>query len=176
MRFDADGKRLEKRVRWPHWYPGANGRRWQRFQRDGLQLLEHDGTVLRTVERDSENRWIRDYDRVATAPDGSIAILASDEQRALVFSSTGEPTHALALPPGVTGWVRFAFDGRLMTFALGGAASEPGAVLLFDLEGRAQRFEPPRAAEVWWPLFAAGGRELWLFDGDRSIERFALPD
>jgi len=178
VRFDAAGKRLGKREPMPHWYRGAGGRRWQRLRQGGLQLLEHDGTPLRTVERDSENRWIRGLDRVATALDGSIAITTGqtdDSQHALVFSSTGEPTHALALPPGVPGWSNFAFDGQRFAFAFGGRKL-PGAILLLDLEGHAQRFDPPRAIELWQPFFAGGGRELWLFDGDHSLERFALPD
>jgi hypothetical protein len=39
---------------------------------------------------------------------------------------------------------------------------------------RAPQLALARAAQGWTPFFAAGGRELWLFDGARRVERYAL--
>jgi hypothetical protein len=53
---------------------------------------------------------------------------------------------------------------------------EPGAVVLMDVHGRELgRFVPEGDVAVWMPFFAAGGRELWLFDRERTIRRYAAP-
>ena len=46
---------------------------------------------------------------------------------------------------------------------------------LLDLRTQELRTVAALRSDVYWTLaFAAGGKELWLFDGERRVERYRL--
>jgi len=140
---------------------------------EALHLLDRTGKLVRKLERTPDDKWLRNLDRAGVAPDGSIALAASNGIH--LYSPAGDPVRTLEAPEGMPGWATFAYDGERLAIGVQ-RKDAPGAVVLMDAQGRTLgRFEPERAVSLWLPFFAAGGKELWLFDGERSLERYALP-
>lgn len=76
---------------------------------------------------------------------------------------------------GVASWCGLAFDGRRVALAFEERASKAASIGILDIESGELRHMPfGRAGARRTPFFAAGGEELWLFDGERRVERFAL--
>lgn len=144
-----------------------------------LLLVTADGTIERTIERASDGSWLRELGTAAVAPDGSFALTTGLGTRKYpglkLFSATGEALRTIMPPKAMESWAPFAYDGQ--RFAIGLAhEGHPGSAVLLDIEGRELgQFTPPGEVTFWIPYFAAGGKELWLFDMGYKIERYALP-
>jgi hypothetical protein len=183
VRFAASGTRLES--------PGGpDGDRYAQRGSDrvwivgykALFLVDVDGEIVRRIDRAPDGRWLRGTAGAGVAPDGSIAVATCDRLASgggtpgiHVYSASGEPVRSFAPPKDMPGWLPLAFDGERLAIGLY-RDRQPGEVVLMDAHGRELgRVRPPGEVECWQPFFAAGGDELWLFDGERRIERFALP-
>jgi hypothetical protein len=184
LAFAADGTRIGF-GRWPEagYKPDFHARRaaegaWV-VAYEELLLVARDGKLVRKIERAPDGNWLRDLGPGAVAPDGSFALatdLLQRENPALhLYSSGGDPVRTFVPPQGCTSWAPFAYDGARLAIAVE-EEEKPGTVVMLDVEGRELgRFTPPGDVRVWIPYFAAGGKELWLFDMGYRIERYALP-
>jgi hypothetical protein len=187
--FAADGTRLGF-LAWPkaglrlgsspdfHARRGAKGAWVVGYEQ--LHLVAADGTIERTIERGSDGSWLRELGTAAVAPDGSFALatglLYRKNPGLHLFSATGEGLRRLEPPEGMASWAPFAYDGQRIAIGLSTADERPGSIVLLDADGRELgRFTPPGEVTFWIPYFAAGGRELWLFDLGYRLERYALP-
>lgn len=149
-----------------------------------LLLVAGDGSVLREIKHTPDGLFLRAPGPCAVAPDGAVALATGlefsgpediDRYADLhLFTSSGEPVSTLDLPSRIDGRP-FAYDGARFAFGMS-EPGKPGSIVLLDTEGRELgRFTPPGETETWIPYFAAGGQELWLFDTEFRIERYALP-
>lgn len=177
VRFDPSGRptRVEGSRSW--YAQPRTGRLWLAGFRS-VRLVTPDGSLLRTIERGADDTWLRRVDRAAVAPDGSLA-LASEWGRTNrvvhLYTPDGDPVRMLALPEGYAAWQPFAFDGERLAFGVENSDDSAGSVVLLDVQGECLgRFTPARPVRFWTPYFAAGGTELWLFDGERRVERYRL--
>lgn len=185
LAFAADGTRIGFGS-WPeagykpdfHARRGAEGAWIVGYEE--LLLVARDGKIVRKIERTPGGNWLRDLGTASVAPNGSIALttdagLGGGTPGIHLYDSTGAPVRSLPAPEGIPGWAPFAYDGAKLVFGLQ-REREPGLIVLLDAEGRELgRFTPPGDVRFWIPYFAAGGKELWLFDMGYRIERFALP-
>jgi hypothetical protein len=181
VRFAADGTRrgMERRVLdsyFEDWLaqPGT-GRTWV-VGYEGVCLIEADRRIVRSVARAPDGTWLRGLEEAAVAPDGRLALVSSHSSKRLhLYSAAGEPERSLDLPPGLVTWSPVAFDGARLAFLERETGSETLHVGLFDVAtGRHERLSAASPEVPWTPCFAAAGKELWLFDGERRIERYAL--
>ena len=149
-----------------------------------ILLVAGDGTLVRKIKHTPDGLSIRAPGPCAVASDGSLALATGwefsgpsefDRYADLhLFTSSGEPVCTFDLPSRIDGRP-FAFDGARLAFGVG-EPGKPGSIMLLDTDGRELgRFTPPGETETWVPYFAAGGQELWLFDTEFRIERYALP-
>lgn len=185
-RFGANGERLgigpaTSADGLQKWYaqPGT-GRMWV-VGRSSVSLREADGRVLRSIERAPDGKWLHGLTDAAVARDGSLAVTSVETAlggrvvaRLLVCSPEGEASRFLDLPPDFVTYRSFAFDGRKLACLLWDSAFTTSMGLV-DLEtGVVQRLALERSCVHWTPAFAADGSELWLFDGERRVERYRL--
>lgn len=143
-----------------------------------LCRLDATGAVLRRIERTAANHWLRTLHQAAVAPDGSLALTESEDANGPVtihlFTAEGDPLRSFEVPEGMGRWAPFAYDGARLAVVVS-VRNGPATVLLLDEQGApVGRFRPEEKSPSWQPFFAAEGRELWLFDGGRRVERYAL--
>jgi len=187
VRFGANGERLGIDSLTPaetsqKWYaqPGT-GRTWV-VGRSSVLLKEPDGRVVRSIERAPDGTGLRGLVEAAVARDGSIAVCSVEasfggrvSSRLLVCSAEGETTSSHDLPPEFVTDRPFAFDGRRLACLLWDSGGNTTSLGLLALETRVVRYAVlERSGVHWTPAFTAGGNELWLFDGDRRVERYRL--
>jgi hypothetical protein len=185
VRFDASGERrglarLALDQVSQEWYaqPGT-GRTWV-VGYDALFLVGADRTVVRSIVRAPDGTWLREMGPAGVASDGSIALATGNEWsgsalRLHVYSAAGDPVRSLDLPRGTATWSPIAFDGGRLAFSLQDPAKRASSVALLDLGTQElERLVPERSDVLWTPAFAAGGHELWLFDGAHRVERYRL--
>jgi sugar lactone lactonase YvrE len=135
-------------------------------------LVDRAGKVLKTIERCPDGRWLELPRAAAVSPDGSLAVIARGAVH--FYAATGEPIRTVPLPDPLKGtFASIAYDGNRV------AIVEDKVVTLLDSSGRPQqRFSPVEQGDeppAGPPFLAAGGRELLLFDGQRTIIRYELP-
>jgi hypothetical protein len=178
------------------WYSQpTTGNRWVvGFEK--LWLVAPNRVPRRTIDRTASGQWLERPGPAAVAPDGSIALVSEAKPRDLmepdaghvvtIYGREGEAIRTWAAPDGILTWAGVAFDGTHFVALARGAASTPSrtevepsiAVLGFDANGAPQfRFDPPGASQRTrvFLVAAARGSELWIFDGERAIDRYALP-
>jgi sugar lactone lactonase YvrE len=185
VRFDPSGERhgiarLALDQVSQDWYaqPGT-GRTWV-VGYEALFLVESDRSVVRSIVRAPDGTWLREMGPAGVAPDGSIVLATGREWngsplRLHVFSAVGDPVRSLDLPPGTATWSPFAFDGKQLAFSVQDPATRASSLVLLDLGTQElRRIAVERSDVLWTPAFAAGGHELWLFDGARRVERYRL--
>jgi len=184
VRFDASGTRRGSAgpagQEFSEWYaqPGT-GRVWAVGYRE-LALIEPGGRTVARIERAPDGSWLKDLGEAAVGPDGTLAVLASDdlfsaESRLLVFGPTGAPLRVVELPANVWKIAPIAFDGRRVVFSRRDPGTKTSSLALLDLERRTcARLDLAPTSETSTPFFAAGGRELWIFDGARRVDRVRI--
>jgi hypothetical protein len=154
-----------------------SGRRWVLGFRS-LALVGPDGAILRKIDRRPDGVWLKSFGTGAVAPDGSLALLVSpiddrdDPATISLYDPSGRPVRTLRVP--TTSRRPYGLDYKPGLLVVG----EPGAVLALDTSGRKLwRFvpDPGRREQFWTPLLPHTTHELWLFDGVRTIVRYALP-
>jgi sugar lactone lactonase YvrE len=191
LRLRSDGTRVgwEKqsldtvREKWA-FQPGTR-KRWVAGY-ENVWLTDEAGKPLRQIRRQPDRRWLAHPDAIAVAPDGSLAVSASDGMRTgaqgsrlNIYSPAGEPVRTIPLPDGQPS-VRLAFDGRRAVIAQsvrGGTelflvTVDDGSLKRLTLDGKTLLPDGH-----WVPAFGPDGRELWLTDlsaKEKSIRRFAV--
>ena len=78
-------------------------------------------------------------------------------------------------PPTLDGGV--AFDGRQVAFLVSAERwKPPTSVQVFDPRGKLRfRFEPGHASAAVFLVSGDEATELWLFDGEATLHRYAMP-
>ncbi len=184
LHFSPDGKRIAietsklNEITESRYAQPGSARVWV-LGYEKVYLIDEKGAVIRTIKRRPDGSWLEHPRTGATAPDGSIAVLSSDnilrEGRKLamsVYSPHGDPKFTFTLPENVEwSFPRIAFDGKRLAIA------EKNVIVFLDDTGKPfGRFEPaPNEDAAWTPFFAPGSRELLLFDGVKTLHRFELP-
>lgn len=185
LHFAAEGTRLGAEPRSGSWlFQPTTGKRWSFFE-EKLLLHSSNGELVRETVRGPDGSWLHDVEVAAVAPDGTLALGTDPDHAPAVvhlYSAEGDPIRTLPQPAGLKRELRFDFDGERLAF---GIDAEPGAapsVQVIDAKGGVplrfrpdRRFRPQRRVAFWQPFFARGGKELWLFDGARTIERYGFP-
>jgi hypothetical protein len=195
IRFSPDGSRIgvmatnvkESSQTW-HGQPGSSNL-WVAGYED-LYLVDHEGKILRQVQRLADRRWLLGPVPVAAAPDGSIAVVSvvepnaygwatPDGWRVTIYSRDAKAVHTSRVPSDfVPVQGRLAYDGRSMAFLT--ESDDQGRsryrVVLADARGVQRSMFRPSDLDQGAALFLLDrpkGRELWLFDGE-AIRRYAL--
>lgn len=170
------------------WYsqPGSRNR-WILGYED-VYLVDAGGNVLRRIQRAANGRWLHDPGPAGVAPDGSIAIMSdaivlhyghAEPPSVTLYSAAGDALTTWPVPPGVLAWADFAFDGAHLAFRAGSDDDPDSAfVIVTDAEGKPLFQVLPPSGESIDAVFLVpteGASELWLFDGEYGIDRYAMP-
>jgi hypothetical protein len=151
-----------------------------------LFLVDENDTFVADIARGADDQWLGHLGPAAVAADGSLAVMSrpagvgtSGSPVVSLFDADGRPLHALVPPDGFKSWFALAFDeGQLIFPSATSDSSPPTAVVVTDLRGAVRfRFEPPTGRRIsQLEVIQRDGRsELWLFDGDRTVDRYLMP-
>lgn len=139
---------------------------------------------VHALKRRPNNSWMESVHGHSVAPTGALAIvdsnsfgLRSEGAFLSLYPASGSASESrgttVRLPDEVDFYASLAFDG--VHAILKGA----GLVFCFDINGKllwAFKLPLPRADEHGWtPFLTEAGRTLCLFDGERTIYRYAMP-
>ncbi|HLJ57689.1 MAG TPA: hypothetical protein VKT77_21820 [Chthonomonadaceae bacterium] len=143
---------------------------------NGFQPL--DKRIAR-IDRRPDRTWIDDIYHAAAAADRSIAILDGDSllryrgRRYLSFyDASGAPQKMIAVPEALGTIPELAYDG------VHAVLCGEGRIVSFGRDGEAVwqfNFPQAKAAAAWTPFLTDSGRMLCLFDGERTVYRYAIP-
>jgi hypothetical protein len=177
--FDAGGARHD-----PTWAVGTptseplfeSGRdRCWLMTGDKLLLAQRDGTVVRTIEKDPQGRWLSPTS-AAVAPDGSIAVKCDRNTNATstfeILDAEGNSPRLLESKAPSDGGI--AWDGKEILFASHGnlhvldVASGRDRELVLDQPGSDE-------VKVQSLTLVHDGREIWIQDGGQRIYRYSRP-
>jgi sugar lactone lactonase YvrE len=183
LRFSPEGKRVgferlgldtiheEWRFR-----PGGMAR-WV-LGHETIFLVDSRGAVQRTIERRPDGHWLDGLHNGVVAPNGSLAVTTGAgwgrrDVTLSVYDRMGNPLRTIPLPMVESPFAPFGYDGECV------AVADGKRTLMFDKTGRPiQQFRPPATGQrepYWRPFLIAGERQLWLFDSQHAIHRYALP-
>ncbi|MGV3722129.1 MAG: hypothetical protein ACO1SX_14560 [Actinomycetota bacterium] len=188
LRFTKSGKQTG-----PVTYPGVTGETWLHapnsqhlwvVSNDTVTLLNGKRRTVRKHARSPSGEWLEFIHDAAVGPDGSLAVLeggvsfkpnAEGSARISLFSPSGAPLRVVTVPLST---------GSVLNLALGKArivAISDGVGYLMRLDGsRLQQFKLPRtpgcSVPASQPFLTASDSELLLYDGDRMVRRFKIPN
>jgi hypothetical protein len=170
--LDVAPSKLDDLIEVWHAQPKTN-RRWV-LGYHKVYLIDKDGTIVRTILRRADGRWLGHPGNASVAADGSIAIMSRDDGSNVVtlYSNEGEPVRTFLLPKiGSWSFAHIAYDGKHVV-----VAGEEDLVF-FDLTGKVLgRFNPsPGKKTRWTPFLVPDSRKLLLFDGSKTLQSFELP-
>jgi hypothetical protein len=154
------------------WYlqPGT-GNRWV-VTYHKIFLVNRAGTILKTIERCPDRKWLEHPRRASVAPDGSLAVIARGAVN--LYSAAGEPIRTIPTPPHLEiSYAQIAFNGKWVAFA------SNKVIALLDSSGQKwQQFSPAESVRNAGCrlFFTPDGHELLLFDGETTIFRFELQE
>lgn len=164
--------------------PGSE-RRWV-LGHEKLYLLNADGTQYVEQGRDAQGHWLIDPALPASADDGSLVLytghLFGHESAAMqastafvLYDAKARALRQIPAPAGVAGWANLSYAGNLISF-IAEVDSKQRAVHIADLNtGAIRRVTQATTKSIRaWLVQPAGKLELWVFDGDRRIDRVAL--
>jgi hypothetical protein len=139
--------------------------------------------AARANERDSTPPgWnVAGRDReFASAPNGALAILdemylqkGKRQHLLCLYSPTNTPKYMITLPSSVEQYPTVAYDGKQVIFVSGGRihTCRPNGQPLWQCA--IPMAKDPNA--IWRPFLTDEGRTLCLFDGERTVYRYAMP-
>jgi hypothetical protein len=153
---------------------------------ENVYLVDAAGSILRRSERTADRQWWASPGPASVAADGAIAIvngvshenLDSSVPTLTILSRSGDavatwptPSSLVSLDGGV------AFDGRQVAFLVSAERwKPPTSVQVFDPRGKLRfRFEPGHASAAVFLVPGDEATELWLFDGEATLHRYAMP-
>ncbi len=155
------------------WYlqPGT-GNRWV-VTYEMVLLVDRAGTILKTIDRCPDRKWLEQPDEASVAPDGSLAVVA---RRAVnLYSATGDPIRTIPIPAQFKGSrAPIAYNGKWV------ALWDQSGVILFDCSSQKWQQFSLRSTLVnvhfgYSLALAPNGRELLLYYGGSTISRYELP-
>jgi hypothetical protein len=164
--------------------PGGTNR-WILGYRN-VYLVDAAGSVLRRSERTADRQWWTSPGPASVAADGAIAIvngmsyenMDSIAPTLTILARSGDaiatwPAPLLLAP--LDGGV--AFDGSQVAFLVSSEPWKPPvSVQVFDPRGKLRfRFNPQHALRAAFLVPGDDATELWLFDGDATMHRYAIP-
>jgi hypothetical protein len=151
-----------------------------------LFLLDADDNVVAEQARDARGNWLIDPSIPASAEDGSLVLHdgrgfsdgSPEADRAtsfVLFDSRAQPLQQFRAPAGVSTWAPLSYDGKLVAF-IAEVNPEQRAVHLADTaSGAIWRVTTPTSNWIRaWLVQPAESAELWVFDGERRIDRLQL--
>jgi hypothetical protein len=174
------------------WYaqPGGNSRLIVGYE--NAYRVDGKGAVLRKLERGADGQWLDKPSLTSVASNGGFAIVSggpsarqlgnadSPPARVSLFSAHGDVRETWDAPEGLSfrsGAI--AYDSQRLAFLVGAGDYEAAtAVVITDPHGNPQfRFTPPADHPPGraFLIRSDSGPELWLFDGKKQIDRYALP-
>lgn len=165
--------------------PGGD-RRWI-VGMDKLFLVDADGKLLAEQTRDAQGAWLVDPEIPAAAADGSLVLysgrnLMGDSAEAnsapafVFFDERAKPLRQIPAPATVATWSPLSYDGRFVSFVAEVGEDRRAVHLAEAATGALWRVTEPSAKWIRaWLVQAATGPELWVFDGERGIDRLQLP-
>jgi hypothetical protein len=183
LRFAPDGnslgiERSKVNETGEKWYAQrGTERRWV-LGYERIFLIDRTRVVARTIARRADGLWLEQPVIASVAPDGSIAALSWGMSAAefgklavSIYSSEGGAIRTFSLPLAVELYSpEIAYDGKRIVIT--GAK----AIVLFEASGKVigQCTPPGDPATSCTPFLTPGG-ELLLYDGVKTLHRFALP-
>lgn len=173
-----------------HWFfQNGSDNRWVLGYLN-VYLVDATGRVLRTIERTASHMWLEVPGPVAVAPDGSIAVLSGahrlNEYRdsppitVTLYSPKGDPIASWPAPADLDKTVdsNVAYNGMQLAFLEKSRSPEDAlSAMITDSQGKPLYRFPLRSNPYRTKLFLMQrevGRELWVYDGNRTIDRYAL--
>ncbi len=156
------------------WF-GADGRR--RPEPTGFRSI---WKRLKPIRRRPDGTWLESISRKCVAPNGALAIVDGGllERRDAtthlsLYTAAGLPQRSVLLPASIGQYPTLAYGGERVVLAAA------GRVFCYDRSGNALwQFTLPfaRASDLaWTPFLTDSGRTLCLFNGERTVYRYAMP-
>jgi hypothetical protein len=138
------------------------------------------GKRAQAILRRPDGTWMEEVRAVAVSSGGELAIvdgpsmLGDETQRYVsLYTPTDAPLRLIAMPTAAGPYPSVAFDGTRVIVC------GEGQVFCFDDTGQAlwqfTASQEKADEHVWTPFFTQFGRTLCLFDGQRTVYRYALP-
>ena len=165
--------------------PGSD-RRWI-VGMDTLFLVDADGKLRAEQTRDAQGAWLVDPEIPAAAADGSLVLYSGRRQgddsinakpapSFVFFAADARPLRQIRAPATVSTWSPLSYDGRFVSFVAEVGEDRRAVHLAEAATGAIWRVTEPSAKWIRaWLVQAAIGPELWVFDGERRIDRLQLP-
>lgn len=173
-----------------HAQPGGTNRLIVGY--DNVYRVDEQDAILRRIERSADGQWLDKPSLASVASDGSFVVISggtpaqplgsaiSPPARASLFSAEGDVRETWDVPDGLSfhdGAI--AYDGQRVAFLVGAGGYEAAtAVVVTDAHGQPEWRFAPAADHPPGKVFlfrTDSGAELWLFDGKKRIDRYALP-
>jgi hypothetical protein len=150
-------------------------RRWH-VARDKVLLVTNEKRAIKTIDRRPDGQWLEDIDGAASAPDGSLAIVASDQFQTSTINTydpMGEPRGTIELPRGKW-FADVAYDG-LQVYV-----RDENTVSAYTSNGKPMGqfgLDASKDDPQWnGPFLAAKGKQLWFVDSrDMTLHKYMLP-
>ena len=138
------------------------------------------GERIRGISRRPDGTWLGNAGEFTSSPEGALALvddrgdlMRKSDFRLSLFSPTDAPERLIPLPTSLTICPTVAYDGRRVVFV------GDGRIYAYRPDGKPlwQCPTPPTKDPdtIWRPFLTEGGRTLCLFDGERTVYRFAMP-
>ncbi len=154
-----------------HLQPGT-ANRWV-VTYENVLLADRAGTILKTIDRCPDRKWLEYPGEASVAPDGSLAVVARSAVN--LYSATGDPIRTIPIPAQFEGsHAPIAYNGKWV------ALWDKSGVILFDFSSQKWRQFSLRSEVVSVRFgcslaLAPNGRELLLHYGGSTIARYELP-
>jgi sugar lactone lactonase YvrE len=187
--FESDGQSIPS-IEWPGvrfgrgepeprtwWFQARSGGFWVEDWTH-FSLLDPEGRLLRRIEKRANGGWLREQVSLKPGSDGGVVAIhgsgsfSSSGWSLDVYDELGSPRAAFDMP--VEALSHFvAYDGHRL------ALWHDGAVAVFGVDGmplgQLRLAVDGRVLKDLPLYFAAGGRELWVFEADgAALHRFSL--
>ncbi|HEY2344327.1 MAG TPA: hypothetical protein VGH80_00440 [Xanthomonadaceae bacterium] len=170
------------------WLVQPDGQHRWVFDFDRILLVDAHGAVLRKIDK-AGNGSTGGINAAAVAADGSLAVVGvvfrqgflpwdtSATTSTVLLSPRGDVIAAWPAPTDFEGMQNIAYDGRRVVFVVPGGKDGNASIVVTNTKGKPQ-FRFPIASDAWrtrvFLVQRATGSELWIFNGERTIDRYAL--
>lgn len=158
----------------------------------GAYLIDAKGALLRKLDRTASGQSLENPRAAGVAPNRSIAIVSGVNERLFgilpmdtdkvvltLFSANGTPVATTPAPDGLDAWSgSIAFDGMQLAYLIpSDKSNKQTSILVTDLHGKPRLRLLSTSSSYRSKIFLVTrntGREMWLYDGKTTIDRYAL--
>jgi hypothetical protein len=148
-----------------------------RAKPQGFRTLEER---IRRISRRPDGTWLDNPSEFTASPEGALALVddrnesvGEKEYLLSLYSPTDTPEHLIRLPDSFTMYPTIAYDGKQVVFI------GDHRIYAYRSDGKPLWQCPTLPGKdndvLWHPFLTEGGRTLCLFDGQRTVYRFAIP-